>query len=453
MRVHFIAIGGAAMHNLALALYKKGYYVTGSDDEIFEPSRTRLNDAGILPENMGWDAEKIATDIDAVILGMHAHGDNPELKKAKELGLKIFSYPEFLYEQTKDKKRVVIAGSHGKTTITSMIMHVLRYCGKKFDYMVGAQIDGFDTMVSLSSDAEVAVFEGDEYLASALDMRPKFHLYKPHIALISGIEWDHINVFKTFEVYLEQFEIFINKIEDGGSLYYYGGDKHLKKLMQAAPKKELHADSYKEHPAVIKDNVSYLKTDEGEKKLQVFGTHNLQNISGAMNVCIDLGITMAEFYEAIKEFGGSAKRMQKIYESDTTIAFLDFAHAPSKVRATQKAVREQYPNRRVIAILELHTYSSLNKAFLPHYEGVLDGADEALVYFSPDVVKHKRLPEITTGNVKNAFGCEKLKVFTKTEELTLALRSLCSEQKSVYLYMSSGNFGGLSKEELAEMAK
>ena len=363
MKIHFIAIGGSAMHNLALALYQKGYQITGSDDTIHDPSKSRLKAKGLLPEEFGWFEEKITSDIDAVILGMHAKEDNPELLKAQELGLKIYSYPEFLYEQSKHKTRVVIGGSHGKTTITSMILHVLNYHDREVDYMVGAQLEGFDTMVHLTEDNEFIVLEGDEYLSSPIDRRPKFHLYQPNIALISGIAWDHINVFPTFENYVEQFSIFTDSLVNGGIMVYNEEDQEVKKVVEES------ANSIKKYPYetpdfFIEDGVTYLNTPEGELPLEVFGNHNLQNIAGAKWICQHMGIDEEDFYEAIASFGGASKRLEKIAESKSTVAFKDFAHSPSKVKATTQAVKNQFGNRKLIACLELHTYSSLNKDFL-----------------------------------------------------------------------------------------
>ncbi|MPT35968.1 MAG: peptidoglycan synthetase, partial [Flavobacterium sp.] len=379
MRTHFIAIGGSAMHNLALALHSKGYKVTGSDDAIFEPSKTRLQNKGLLPEEMGWFPEKITSDIEAVILGMHAKADNPELLKAQELGLKIYSYPEFLYEQSKDKTRVVIGGSHGKTTITSMILHVMHYHNIDVDYMVGAQLEGFDTMVHLTTDNDFIVLEGDEYLSSPMDPRPKFHLYQPNIALISGIAWDHINVFPTYENYVEQFSIFIRKITNGGILVYNENDPEVKRVAEEATnpirKIPYHTPDY-----TVEDGTTLLATPEGPMPIEVFGAHNLNNLAGAKWICQNMGVDEADFYEAIASFKGASKRLEKIAEGKGKVAYKDFAHSPSKVAATTKAVKEQYPNRNLIACLELHTYSSLNAEFLKEYQGALNAADTAVVF-------------------------------------------------------------------------
>ena len=442
MRVHFIAIGGSAMHNLALALHKKnGYIITGSDDEIFEPSKSRLDGKGLLPSEFGWFPEKITKDIDAIILGMHARSDNPELIRAKELGIKIFSYPEYLYEQSKDKIRVVIGGSHGKTTITSMIMHVMRESMIDFDYMVGALVDGFDTMVSLSDTAKFMVIEGDEYLSSPDDLRPKFHLYNPNIALLSGIAWDHINVFPTFEIYVDQFRIFSNMIKPSGALVWFENDKEIEKIALDL-NSDIKSISYNTHPNKIVNGITYLVNNQNEFPLEVFGSHNLQNISGALEVCRLCGIDDAQFYKAISSFKGANKRLQKLGETDSTTVFLDFAHSPSKVTATLKASKEQFPNRRIIACLELHTFSSLKKEFLPQYQKSLDEADVAIVYYNNHTIEHKRLSPIETEEVFNAFDKPDLKIFTSSRQLIDYL--LTSDYKdSVLLFMSSGNYDGL----------
>lgn len=447
MNVHFIAIGGSAMHNLALELHKKGFHVTGSDDEIFEPSRTRLQQAGLLPEAWGWYPEKITPQLDAVILGMHAREDNPELQKARELGLRIFSYPEYLYEQTKNKKRVIIGGSHGKTTTTSMIMHILRSCHIEFDYMAGALLEGFDTMVHLSEKSKIAVFEGDEYLSSPIDRCPKFHHYHPDIAVLTGIAWDHMNVFPTFENYAEQFALFIEKITAGGTLIYYEADENIRRIIQRAPA-SVKLLPYHTFPHFIEKGITYLDTPQATP-LRVFGKHNLQNISAAYLVCRELGISDSDFLKGISSYNGAAKRLQKIAEKGQTTIFLDFAHSPSKLQATINAVKEQYPERKLIACMELHTFSSLNADFLPQYKHTMDQADEAIVFFNPEVVKHKRLPEITLTDVKKGFGNEHIKVLTDNQEL-LTLLTRENYTNTVLLIMTSGNFSGIDIPELSQ---
>jgi len=448
MNVHFIAIGGSAMHNLAIGLKKKGYLVSGSDDEIFEPSKSRLKKHGILPDYKSWNTEKITPDIDAIILGMHARNDNPELQKAKQLNLKIYSYPEYLYEQTKDKTRIVIGGSHGKTTITSMIMHVLKYHNKKFDYMVGAQIEGFETMVSLTEDAPIAVFEGDEYLSSPIDPRPKFHLYKPHIALLSGIAWDHINVFPTFENYIEQFKLFVDQIEEEGCLVYYKHDENILDIVKNSSSR-IEKNGYGVHAYTKRNNQTYLIDIDKEIPLHVFGTHNLQNISGAKLICNKIGINDQDFYEAISEFKGAAKRLEILAKNEHTIIFRDFAHSPSKLEATVNAVKDQFQNRKLVAVMELHTFSSLNLNFLSEYKGTMDYADKAIVYFNPEVIKHKRLKNITKDQVKESFDNNKLIVFTNQNELISYIKELNLHNQNL-LFMSSGNFSGLDLTKFAE---
>jgi len=447
-RVHFIAIGGSAMHNLAIALHQKGFEVTGSDDEIFEPSRSRLDRLGLLPDKLGWDPFRITTDIDAVILGMHARADNPELIRAQELGLPVFSYPAYFHEQTKDKTRVVIGGSHGKTTITSMIVHVLRHAGVEFDYLVGAQLEGFDCMVKLSSTSRVAIIEGDEYLASALQPVPKFHLYHPDIALISGIAWDHINVFKTFESYVDQFRTFIKCIEPGGKLVYCAEDPEVKTLAEASEGNEARIP-YGVPSHRIENGATILQTAQGDVALQVFGRHNLQNLEGARHVCHQLGIGDAEFYAAIASFTGAAKRLEKLADVPGRAVFKDFAHSPSKLKATLEAVREQFPQRRLVACMELHTYSSLSEGFLDQYAGCMDLADQAIVFYDPHAVQLKRLPSIPPERIRTAFGRADLQVITDPIAVMGAVRADLKGD-SVLLMMSSGNFGGLDLQALTE---
>ncbi len=446
MRTHFIAIGGAAMHNLALALHNKGYKVTGSDDAIFEPSKARLDKKGLLPVELGWFPEKITADMDSIILGMHAKADNPELLKAQELGLKIYSYPEFLYEQSKNKTRVVIGGSHGKTTITSMILHVMHYNNIEVDYMVGAQLEGFDTMVHLTEKNDFIVLEGDEYLSSPMDRRPKFHLYHPNIALISGIAWDHINVFPTYENYVEQFEIFIQKITNGGILVYNEDDSEVKRVAEAAtnPIRKLayHTPNY-----TVEDGTTLLETPEGAMPIEVFGAHNLNNLAGAKWICQNMGVDEADFYQAIATFKGASKRLEKIAEGKGKVAYKDFAHSPSKVSATTQAVKSQYPNRKLIACLELHTYSSLNAEFLKEYQGSLDAADVAVVFYSPDAVKIKQLEEVTYDQIAQSFKRDDLIIFTNPKDFKDYLFSQ-NFDNSALLLMSSGNYGGLNFDEV-----
>ncbi|MGY6649526.1 UDP-N-acetylmuramate--L-alanine ligase [Wenyingzhuangia sp. IMCC45574] len=449
MNIHFIAIGGSAMHNLAIALHKKGYQITGSDDTIFEPSKSRLDQHGLLPESFGWFPEKINNNLDAIILGMHAKPDNPELLRAQELGLTIYSYPEFLYEQSKDKTRVVIGGSHGKTTITSMILHVLNYHEISVDYMVGAQLEGFDTMVHLTTQNEFMVLEGDEYLSSPIDRRPKFHLYKPNIALLSGIAWDHINVFPTFENYMEQFSIFTDSLTPGGIMVYNEEDENVKQVVESStnPVKKY---PYQTPDYTIDDGTTLLETPEGDMPLEIFGKHNLQNLAGAKWICQHMGVGEEEFYEAIESFKGASKRLEKIAESNNAVIFKDFAHSPSKVAATTTAVKNQYSNRTVLACLELHTYSSLNAVFLNEYVGALDKADKAVVFYSPKAVVIKQLEEVTEQQIKEAFKREDLIIYTNPEAFKEFLFSQ-NLANSATLLMSSGNYGGLDFEEVKSL--
>lgn len=428
------------MHNLAIALHKKGYHVTGSDDEIFEPSLSRLKKYGLLPQEYGWDPRNITQDIDTIILGMHAKADNPELIRAKDLGLKIMSFPEYLFEQTKNKKRIVVAGSHGKTTTTAMIMHVLRFLNIKFDYMVGSGIDGFETMVGLSDEAEIAVFEGDEYLTSALDRRPKFHLYMPDTAIINGIAWDHKNVFPTFENYIEQFRVFVNKITPGGTLIYFAEDPEVNKIAEES-RGDFKKVPYKVHGYFQNKTGFYGATHNRVVPLKIFGEHNMQNLSAAKQACLSVGVAEDDFYNAIQSFEGTSKRLQKIKETGKGIIYLDFAHSPSKVKATVEAVAARYPGRDIIACLELHTYSSLSDDFLPQYEGTLNSATKAYVYFNPHAIALKKLKPIGKENVRNAFGGENILVFDNSQELFKQINNQ-TYNNPVYLFMSSGDFDG-----------
>jgi UDP-N-acetylmuramate: L-alanyl-gamma-D-glutamyl-meso-diaminopimelate ligase len=449
MRIHFIAIGGSAMHNLAIALHKKGFQVTGSDDAVFEPSKSRLERYGILPETMGWDVNNISQELDAVILGMHAFLDNPELLKAQELGLKIYSYPEYIYEQTKDKVRVVIGGSHGKTTITSMILHVLNHYQRDFDYLVGAQLEGFDTMVKVTDSAPVIIIEGDEYLASPIDRRPKFHLYKANIAVISGIAWDHINVFPTFPDYVKQFDLFINTIEPRGKLIYCEVDLDLKELVEIS-KAPVEKIPYRTPAHVVKDGKTWLLPDHTE--LNVFGDHNLMNLSAAKLVCAQLNISEAEFNQAISNFKGAAKRLELIESKERTNVYKDFAHSPSKLKATIEAVKSQFPDRRLVACIELHTFSSLNKNFLLQYENTMSKADLSIVFIDEKTFKQKKIAALDAEEVKNAFKDGNLHFFNQISELETYLQSI-NFSNSNLLLMSSGNFSGLDLIKLARELK
>jgi len=448
MNIHFIAIGGSAMHNLAIALHKKGYNVTGSDDEIFDPARERLQRYGLLPEQYGWFPEKLSKSVDAVILGMHARGDNPELARAKELDLKVFSYPEFLYEQSKDKLRVVIGGSHGKTSITAMILHVLKLAGIDTDYMVGAQLDGFDVMVKLSESAKYMVIEGDEYLTSALDRRPKFHVYQPDIALISGIAWDHMNVFPTFDNYVEQFRIFAGLVPETGALVYCAEDESVVRVADSV-KGDIRRIAYGIPEYHVENGITILQSASGDFSLQVFGRHNLMNIEGARNVCNLLGVDERTFYTAIASYKGANNRLELLKSSETTSVFRDFAHAPSKLKATINAVKEQFPGRKLTACFELHTYSSLNKDFLHQYRNSMNESDEAIVFFSHHALELKKLPALSALDIEFAFNNFKLQVYTDSVKLREILLSQNWANRNL-LMMSSGNFEGLDVRLLAE---
>ena len=435
MRIHFIAIGGAAMHNLAMAVATKaGYVVTGSDDEIFDPARTHLQEAGLLPEEMGWHPEKITSDIDAIILGMHAREDNPELVRARELGIKIYSFPEYLYEQTKDKIRIVVGGSHGKTSTTSMILYVLQRLGIEADYMVGAQIKGFERMVRLSDTAKYAVFEGDEYLTSPLDLRSKFLWYHPHVAILTGIAWDHINVFPTFDGYVDTFRKFVDGIEVNGTFIYYKHDSNLCDIASQA-RKDIQVIPYEAY--------------QGDVRMRIFGRHNMENLQAAALACEQIGVKREDFYREIATFTGASNRLEFIDEIGDNVAYKDFAHSPSKLRATVNAVREHYPEKQLVACMELHTFSSLMADFLPQYEGCMAQADVALVYFNPKVIEHKRLTPITAEEVRKAFGTENVEVFTDSQLLQERLRSLTYDNTAL-LMMTSGTFDGVNIPEFAK---
>lgn len=441
MRVHFISIGGSVMHQLAIALKRKGYQVTGTDDEIFEPSRTNLEAEGLLPSQMGWQPDLVTPDLDAIILGMHARQDNPELQKAIALGLKIYSFPEYIYHESQQKKRIVVGGSHGKTTTTSMIMHVLRTLNQKFDYLVGAKLAGFDQSVDIT-DAPVIVCEGDEYPASAIERKPKFHFLFPHVAILTGIAWDHINVFPTFEFYLEQFVIFINKIEAGGLLIYNESDPVLDKLVKEHHRADLRYQPYGVPTHTI-DNGATTVTIEGYATgLKVFGNHNLMNLYAAYYACAEIGISAADFVQAIANFTGASKRLELLASNDQVNVYRDFAHAPSKVKATIDAVKQQYPNRELIAILELHTFSSLNEAFMSEYNGALAKADTAIVFYSKHALELKRMPDLPADKVREGFNQPGLLVMNHKEDLQNWLENRSFEQANLVL-MSSGNYDGL----------
>ena len=448
MNIHFISIGGSVMHQLAIALKKKGYRITGSDDEIFEPSRTNLSKEGLLPSGIGWDEERITSSLDAVILGMHAKADNPELLKAKEIGLPIYSFPEYIFQESKDKTRIVVGGSHGKTTTTAMLMHVLKHSGQSFDYLVGARLQGFDQSVNIS-DAPIIVCEGDEYPASIVEKRPKFHFLFPHVAILTGIAWDHINVFPTFENYLEQFRIFINKIEPHGHLIYNERDQVLKELVSSIDRNDINLHPYgvPEHRIINGKTEATIQGVTGQ--LKVFGDHNLQNMLAAWLVCQQIGLSASAFMEAISTFTGASKRLELLADHQVVTVYRDFAHAPSKVKATINAVRSQFPERKLIAVLELHTYSSLNEAFMKEYAGIMNVADSGAVFYSQHALELKRMPPLPKEVVAKGFADETLMVYDNRADLEEWLKTL-DYNNSVVLLMSSGNYDGMDLEQFAK---
>ena len=449
MHFHFIAIGGSAMHNLAIALYLKGEQVSGSDDEIFSPSKERLKKHGLLPDKIGWNPELINEQVDTIILGMHARIDNPELLKAKELQIPVFSYPEFIYEQTKNQLRVVIGGSHGKTSITSMILHVLNKNNIDHNYMVGAQLEGFDCMVKLSDTSKIAIIEGDEYLSSPIDRRPKFHLYRPNIAVISGIAWDHINVFPTFENYIKQFHIFAESIDKEGTLIFCKEDKNLNNMVNLNSY-SCQLIPYNTHNHLIeKSNTILIDKDNIRYPIEIFGIHNLQNLKAAQLVCEKIGVDKTDFYNSIADFKGASKRMELVMANNYSAFYKDFAHSPSKLKATTNALKHQFPNRTLIACMELHTFSSLNSEFLKLYFKSMVAADVAYVYYNIETIKHKKLENIDEKDVYNAFGTSNLKVFTSSKDLQDQLFSQNWDNSNL-LMMSSGNFDGLDFDNIAK---
>ena len=445
MKIHLIAIGGSAMHNMAIALSLKGFEVSGSDDAIFNPSKSRLEKYNLFPKNMGWHPQNIDESIDAIILGMHAREDNPELLRAKELNIPIYSYPEYIYNQSQNKKRIVIGGSHGKTSITAMILHVLNLLNMDCDYMVGAQLNGFEAMFRLSKDAPIIILEGDEYLSSPIDRRPKFHWYKPDIAVLSGIAWDHINVFPTFENYVDQFRIFKDDVKE--TLIYCEEDVELCKLAKEPADCDL--KPYSTPDFTIENGQTFVSDKESKYSLEIFGDHNLQNCNAARMVCNELGITNESFYTSISSFKGAANRLELVKRGAESVIYKDFAHSPSKLKATTKAMKQQFTNRKLVACMELHTFSSLNKEFLQQYRGSMDSADVAIVYFSEKAIAHKKLEPISKQQVLDAFGGYGVVVINDSELLFDYLSSLNWRNKNL-LMMSSGTFDGLPMSKLAD---
>lgn len=447
MKIHLIAVGGSAMHNMALALQELGHEVTGSDDEIYDPARSRLEAKGLLPDEIGWNPERITSQLDAVILGMHARINNPELLRAQELGVPVYSYPEYVYKESLNKKRIVVAGSHGKTSTTAMILHVLNKLDMNTDYLVGAQLKGFDTMVRLT-DAPLIVLEGDEYLSSPIERVPKIHFYRPHITIITGVAWDHINVFPTFENYVDQFRQYLEMIEENGTLIYYKGDKVLDKIV-GETNHNIRKIAYDTAPYNVIDNQTILHDGEDRIPLKIFGAHNLQNLEAARLVCQEIGITNQQFYDSVKDFEGAAKRLQRLAESEQSAVFLDFAHAPSKVEATIKAFKQQYKDRSLVACFELHTFSSLNKDFLNQYQNTMQPADEAIIFYSHHTLKMKKLPDINSTEVQAAFNHPNCHVFTEKDVLFDYLISKNWEETNLLL-MTSGKFNGMDLPVLTE---
>lgn len=447
MNIHFISIGGTVMHNLAIALHKKGYSISGSDEEIFEPSRSRLEENKLLPEKEGWDPDRVHAGLDAVILGMNARKTNKELKKAQQLGIRVYSFPEYLYEHSKNKKRVVIGGSYGKTIITAMVMHVMRDQNKDFDYMISSRIQGFDTMVKLTDNAPYIILEGDEYLSSPIDRTPKFHQYNPHMTLLSGIAWDHMNVFRTFESYKKQFRKFLRIATGGGKVFYFDGDPVLGDVVDKSHWSLLKIP-YSEHPYKVEDERFVLETKYGSVPLNLIGRHNMQNIMGALLICRDLGVEDHQFYSSIQTFKGAERRQQLLANGNSRAVYLDYAHAPSSVEATINAFKETFKEQKLVTCLELHTYSSLNMEYMPLYKGTLEEADQAMVYYNPGVVKHKRLPALLPDDIKKQFGKEELVVYNDATQLENDLKSL-DENTCVLLLMTSGNFSGIDLNNLA----
>lgn len=448
MRIHFISIGGSVMHQLAIALKRKGYDVSGSDDDIFEPARTNLEQNGLLPSQTGWFPSNIKPDIDAIILGMHAREDNPELIRARELNLNIYSFPEYIYQESLQKTRVAIGGSHGKTTTTSMIMHVLQEANVNFDYLVGAKLAGFEQSVRIT-DAPIIVCEADEYPASAIKRQPKFHFLYPHIAVLTGIAWDHINVFPTFANYLEQFQIFINKIESGGVLIFNKADSELNQLIVQNKRSDIRYIPYTVPSHTIRNGRTEATFGEETVLLSVFGEHNLLNLQAAYLVCKELNLNDVTFAQAIRNFKGAAKRLEIAFRNEETIVYRDFAHAPSKVKASINAVKEQFPERKLTAILELHTYSSLNEEFLPQYTGAMEKADVAIVFYSEHALAVKRMKAPEEEKIRQGFQKEGLKVIHAREQLENALAN-SSLHSHNFLFMSSGTFEGFSIEKWIE---
>lgn len=443
MRIHCISHWWRVTSSLAIQLKLLGHNVTGHDDEIYEPSKSALAQHGLLPQHEWWDADSVTSDIDMIVLGMHASADNPELLRAKELGLMIKSYPEVIYEFSKNKMRVVIAGSHGKTTTTSMVMHVLKHNGISFDWVVGGIVPGFDTMVSLDDNHKIIIIEWDEYPDGKINMTAKMLLYKHNIGILNGIAWDHITTYPTFDSYLLPFQTFVDQTPTDGFLGYYQDDQEVTNIME-------HTDTqaqtvwYTVHPHIIRDGITYLQTPQWEVKLSIFWAHNCINISAAKLVCNQLDLSDEQFYAAIWSFTGAGNRLQLIHQDDAKHLTIlrDFAHSPSKLTATINAVKTQYPDRTIIGLFELHTFASLSASFLPEYKWSFDAADIACVYYDDHTFQIKRMTPLTKEVVINGFGRSDLVVQDSANDLQAWYDNL-DLTNSVVVLMSSGNFGGV----------
>ncbi|WP_156309281.1 UDP-N-acetylmuramate--L-alanine ligase [Sphingobacterium endophyticum] len=450
MRIHFIAIGGSIMHNLAINLAEQGHQVTGSDDQIVEPSKSQLKEAGLLPKELGWFPEKITEDIDAVILGMHADENNPELQKAKELGIRIYSFPEFVYEQSSEKTRVVIAGTYGKTTITSMIMHVLKKLGRNFDYLVGAQLEGFDKLLQLSPENNLIIIEGDEYYASAMNKQSKFLKYKPNIALISGVDWDHFKTVISQEDYFKQFEDFIRTIVPKGTLIYNKDDKNTREVVERTMDIKINRHGYKLPEYSINKGITYVQVGEHNIPLKVFGKHNLSNISGAFTVCEWLGVKRDEFYAAIQDFRSSIRYLEFVASQNGSVVYQDFAHTPGKLRSSIHAVKEQFPNQALVTIIELNGYDSLDSEFITEYANSMNESDFAVVFVNTSLIKEKNIAlDNLIWRLNEAFNHPAFQVITQMAELEDFLETFKSNGYNL-LFMSSNNYNGVNMTSFAD---
>ena len=440
MKIHFIAIGGSIMHSLAIQLKKNGHIITGSDDVIREPSKSNLNHYDILPAKEGWCSKKISTDLDMVILGMHAKKNNPELLEAQKYNIPVISFPEFIFNSSKYKKRVVIAGSHGKTTITAMIIHVLNEYNIKFDYLLGAKIDALENQVKLD-DSKLIIIEGDEYFSSAIDLKPKFMHYDPDVLVVSGVSWDHINVFPTKSSYESAFSKLLNHvIEKNGKIFYYTHDLFLQKSLSAYNQL---SQSYDSPRYIIKKGQFILVHKNENIPLNIFGKHNMENMEAARQVCQEIGVCESDFYKSIKNFKGASRRLNLIKEIENHSAvYYDFAHSPSKVFATVNAVKELYPDRFLIGCLELHTYSSLNVDFIPNYLNTLNNCSESWLYFDEQELQRKGFAKLDRKFLLRAFNHPNMTIINNKKLLRQKINQIELDNTNLLL-MSSGNFSGL----------